>query len=214
MKLIGMLDSPFVRRTAIGLNQLGFTFEHQSLSVFSDYSAFRQLNPMVKAPTLLLDDGTTLMDSSLILQYAESLSSRSLNHLNPALFAKEQQIIGIALICCEKTVQVVYECQIRPADKRHEPWLLRLEQQLMEAYRQLNLMADRHHSLFDSQKLTHASVASAVAWYFTRHMRPEQLGSDDFPRLRDWSASCEQTPAFQRFPYDLSMSNNTLWTTA
>ncbi|EAR10185.1 glutathione S-transferase family protein [Reinekea blandensis] len=214
MKLIGMLDSPFVRRTAIGLSQLGLTFDHQSLSVFKDYSTFRQLNPMVKAPTLLLDDGTALMDSSLILQYAESMSTHSLNHLNPALFAKEQQIVGTALICCEKTVQIVYEYQIRPEDKRHEPWVKRIEQQLQEAYRQLNQLANTHQALFDTKKLSHASIATAVAWNFTRQMRPEQLGNDAFPRLRDWSAECEKTEAFRKYPYDDAMSGGGPWASA
>ena len=35
MKLIGMLDSPYVRRVAISLRRLGIAFEHEPLSVFS-----------------------------------------------------------------------------------------------------------------------------------------------------------------------------------
>lgn len=72
MKLIGMLDSPYVRRVAISLAAYGVAFEHRPLSVFSDYAAFAELNPAVKAPTLLLDDGTVLMDSTLILHYLEA----------------------------------------------------------------------------------------------------------------------------------------------
>ena len=74
MKLIGMLDSPYVRRVAISLQLLGLRFEHQSLSVFSTFAAFRQINPVVKAPTFLCDDGEVLMDSTLILEYAEALA--------------------------------------------------------------------------------------------------------------------------------------------
>ena len=39
MKLIGMLDSPYVRRVAISLQLLGLRFEHQSLSVFRGFDA-------------------------------------------------------------------------------------------------------------------------------------------------------------------------------
>lgn len=73
MKLIGMLDSPYVRRVAVSLQLLGVPFEHQSLSVFRTFEQFRQINPVVKAPTLVAADGTVLMDSTLILQYAEAL---------------------------------------------------------------------------------------------------------------------------------------------
>ena len=60
MKLIGMLDSPYVRRVAVTLQLMGLKFEHQSLSVFSTYDQFRAINPVVKAPTLLADDGTVV----------------------------------------------------------------------------------------------------------------------------------------------------------
>ena len=73
MKLIGMLDSPYVRRVAISLNWLGIPFEHQALSVFSTYEQFRAINPVVKAPTLVCNDGSVMMDSTAILQYVEAL---------------------------------------------------------------------------------------------------------------------------------------------
>ena len=58
MKLIGMLDSPYVRRVAISLQLLDLPFEHQSLSVFRTFDEFSRTNPVVKAPTLVCDDGT------------------------------------------------------------------------------------------------------------------------------------------------------------
>lgn len=69
MKLVGMLDSPYVRRVAISLDLYGVEFEHQALSVFTTYDEFARINPVVKAPSLVLDDSTVLMDSSLILDY-------------------------------------------------------------------------------------------------------------------------------------------------
>ena len=75
MQLIGMLDSPYVRRVAISLQLLGLRFEHHSLSVFSTFAQFQQINPVVKAPTLVCDDGEILMDSTLILDYAEALAA-------------------------------------------------------------------------------------------------------------------------------------------
>ena len=57
MKLIGMLDSPYVRRVAISLKTLDIPFEHAAISVFRGFEAFQAINPVVKAPTLVLDDG-------------------------------------------------------------------------------------------------------------------------------------------------------------
>lgn len=71
MQLIGMLDSPYVRRVAISARLLGLPVEHRPLSVFCHFDEFSALNPVVKAPTFLTDDGILLIDSSLILDYLD-----------------------------------------------------------------------------------------------------------------------------------------------
>src|SRR5882724_6408068 len=73
MRLIGMLDSPYVRRVAISLTLMDVKFRHEALSVFRNWDAFAAINPVVKAPTAVTDNGTVLMDSALILEYAERL---------------------------------------------------------------------------------------------------------------------------------------------
>ena len=66
MQLIGMLDSPYVRRVAISLQRLGLPFEHRSISVLLGCAQFAAINPVVKAPSRVCDDATVLMDSTLI----------------------------------------------------------------------------------------------------------------------------------------------------
>src|SRR6266849_1703389 len=72
MILIGMLDSPYVRRCAVSLKLMDVAFEHRPLSVFRNFDQFRKVNPVVKAPTLVCGDGTVLMDSTLILGQANT----------------------------------------------------------------------------------------------------------------------------------------------
>ena len=135
MRLIGMLDSPYVRRVAISLEFLGIPFEQDAISVFSTYEAFQRVNPVVKAPTLVCDDGEVLMDSTLILDYAESLAApRSLMPAGLAQRRDALKIIGLALAACEKSVQIYYERELRPAEKMHEPWMTRITGQLLAAY--------------------------------------------------------------------------------
>jgi glutathione S-transferase len=128
MKLIGMLDSPYVRRVAVSLQLLEVPFEHQSLSVFRTFDQFRQINPVVKAPTLVAADGTVLMDSTLILQYAETLAApeRRLTPSEPAALLRSLRVLGLALAACDKGVQIVYERNVRPAEKLHQPWVERV----------------------------------------------------------------------------------------
>ncbi len=144
MRLIGMLDSPYVRRVAISLQLLGLEFGHQPLSVFRTYAEFARINPVVKAPTLVRDDGTVLMDSTLIIDCAESLAApRSLMPAQAAERAQALRVIGLALAACEKSVQIIYERALRPSEKRHEPWVTRVTGQLLAAFAALEAEAAR-----------------------------------------------------------------------
>jgi len=127
VKLIGMLDSPYVRRVAISLQLLGLRFEHRSLSVFRTFNEFAQINPVVKAPTFVCDDGEVLMDSTLILEFAEALARpRSLMPSEAKVLQHDLRLIGLALAATEKSVQIVYERGLRPPEKLHEPWVNRV----------------------------------------------------------------------------------------
>ena len=50
MQLIGMLDSPYVRRVAIALMRLDLPFEHRPISLFRHVDEFAAANPLIKAP--------------------------------------------------------------------------------------------------------------------------------------------------------------------
>jgi glutathione S-transferase len=198
MRLIGMLDSPYVRRVAISLELYGVDFVHEPLSVFSTYSEFARINPVVKAPTLVLDDGTVLMDSSLILDYLEALAPADRKLLpQPATErAKDLQLLGLALAACEKSVQIVYEHNLRPAEKQHAPWLERVNGQLLAAY----TLLDEHLSQADSEALTQASLTAAVAWSFSQFTVASVVKADAFPHVQRHAERLEQHPAFKRYP--------------
>ena len=194
MQLIGMLDSPYVRRVAISLKRLSVPFEHRSLSVFRDFDAFSQLNPVVKAPTLITDDGAVLMDSTLILQHIEAVSTDS---LMPSQ-ARALQLIGLALMACDKTVQIVYEQTLRPADKQHQPWLERVTKQLHAAYAELEKYA---HTL-TCEPLMQPDITSAVAWRFTQLYLPDIVTPTAYPQLADFSERAEALAEFVSTPVE------------
>ena len=106
-------------------NLLGLGFEHQALSVFRTFAELREPVPVVKAPTLIRDDGNGLMDSTLILDYAEALARpRSLLPATPTERAAVLRIIGPALAACAKSMQIIDERGVAPAEKLHQPWVV------------------------------------------------------------------------------------------
>jgi glutathione S-transferase len=204
MQLIGMLDSPYVRRTAISLDLLGVSFEHRSISVFSTFEQFQKINPVVKAPTLVCDDGEVLLDSTLIIQYAEALAAPK-KTLMPADIKERQhalRLIGLALAACEKAIQIVYERNLRPAEKQHEPWMTRVRGQLLAAFSNLENEITRTPLATQSITTSQAAVTSAVAWFFTQQMLPEIVIAKDYPSLRTLSARAEALPVFAKYPHE------------
>jgi glutathione S-transferase len=67
MLLIGMFDSPFVRRVAVSMKLLGIPFEHGNWSIGRDFDRIREYNPLGRVPTLVTNDGEKLMESAAIL---------------------------------------------------------------------------------------------------------------------------------------------------
>ena len=201
MQLIGMLDSPYVRRVAISLQLLGLPFEHRSLSVFRTFDQFRAINPVVKAPTLVCDDGTVLMDSTLILDYAEALAAP--RSLMPGELRERQaalRTIGLALAAYEKSVQLVYERNLRPPEKQHEPWVVRVIGQMHAAYGELEAELARRPP-DTGRRIGAADVTTAVSWHFTERMLPGTVRDASYPQLRALSAWAERLPEFLAAPY-------------
>lgn len=203
MQLIGMLDSPYVRRVAIALQLLGLPFEHRALSVFRTYDQFRAINPVVKAPTLVCDDGTVLMDSTLILDYAEHLPGARRPLLPADLDARRHalRVLGLALAATEKSVQLIYETQLRPAERQHTPWIERVTQQLGEAFAALESEVARTPLAAGPDTIDLAGITAGVAWTFARALTPEAVPEARHPELAGFAAHAEALAAFRAAPH-------------
>ena len=206
MVLIGMLDSPFVRRVAITMQMLGIDYRHRPLSIFRSFDEFRTVHPLVKVPTLVCDDGEMLVDSTLIIDYLESVAGEE-----KSLFPTERsarrtalQQIGEALVGMEKVAQLIYEKDQRPAELRHEPWIDRLEQQLVSA---AGLMEASVESAIEGgsdwlggAEPMQADITTAVAWDFIQRVTSRTVRPTDHPYLIEFSEQAEALPAFLACP--------------
>lgn len=200
MELIGMLDSPYVRRTAISLRLLGLPFTHRSMSVFRHFDEFQQINPLVKAPTLVLDDGSLLTESGLIIDWAQAKSDLpALMPTNGAHHQRALRLTGIALAASEKSVQIVYEDKRSP-DKRDEGWIARVQAQLRAAYDLLERELHGVDGWLFGNSPTQADVSIAVAWGFTQLVAADVIDAKAYPRLASFSQRAEQHPDFAALP--------------
>jgi glutathione S-transferase len=204
MILIGMPDSPYVRRVAVTLKLMELPFEHRQVSVFRHFDEFRKTNPVVKAPTFVCDDGTVLMDSTLILDYIEHCVAPA-KALTPARGPERQEalrLVGLAMAACEKCVQIVYEKEQRPAEKRHDPWMQRVIGQANAAFGELERACAKARPWLQGERLDAGDVAVACAWRFGQYYDAAEVPASHYPALVAYSARAEALSAFASTPLD------------
>ena len=195
MQLIGMLDSPYVRRVAIALIIAKTPFIHRPISLFRHIEQFSKLNPLLKAPTLLTDDGAVLMDSSVILDYLAGVDPR-IAALSPSKAPERLAALratGLALTVMEKSVQRHYERVLRPAEKQHEPWVERVMGQLTAGLSALD--AELPGSGWIGGDLGLADITVVCAFGFTHAVLAGR-----YPNLGAFCARAEALPAFRAAP--------------
>ena len=200
MRLIGVLDSPYLRRTAISLDALGVAFTHEPMSVFKEFEQFQAVNPVVKAPTLVCDDGEVLMDSSLILQFIEAIQppGNTLWSRDPDELQHEMRAVSLALAACDKSVQLIYERNLRPAELHFAMWTQRVTGQILAAFAGLEAEVKRRQTAFANAR-SQATITAAIAWRFAQSMLNTVIPATEHPHLAQLSARMENTPAFRKY---------------
>jgi len=202
MKLIGYMDSPFVRRVAVTARLIGVELEHEQISVLREYERFEALNPLVKAPTLICDDGQVLVDSTLIIDYLVSRNGGDgLMPSDEAGYVRALSLTGTALVAMEKTVQLFYERKQRPAELVYPPWVDRCRNQLGVALGMLEAAVEQADDWLCGKDLTQADVSAAVAWGFKELQMADEFTAKEFPALAAFAARAEALPAFEACPF-------------
>lgn len=200
MLLVGMLDSPYVRRAAITGALLDVAFEHRSVSVFRHMDAFRAINPLIKAPSLVCDDGIVISESLLIIQQFEDVAGRSLRPLEEEARRRDLSLTGIAIVAADKAVAIEYERK-RPEAQRYAPWQERIQTQLHTALDLLDAAAARGE-LSAGPELLPCDIAAAIAWGFCRFVIPEFAPVERWPALAAQAQACEALEVFKAWPID------------
>jgi glutathione S-transferase len=198
MILIGMFDSPFVRRVAVSMKLLAIPFEHRNWSVGEDFDRIREFNPLGRVPTLVLDDGESLIESAAILDYLDDFVGPARSLLPPAGRDRREALraMSIAVGAAEKGVLQIYESVFRPEEKRHEPWVDRCRVQMHGALAELERSAEgRGDRWLVGGRMTQADITTSCVFTFLC----DALGAGSagaYPGLTGLTARCESLPEF------------------
>ena len=118
--------SPFGRKVILAASLLGLSsqikIEKADPSDASD--SLRAQNPVGKIPILILDDGSTLFDSRVILEYLDHRAGggKIIPRDQAARFAP-LRLQALADGITDASLLVLYEGRFRPADRHEAKWL-------------------------------------------------------------------------------------------
>ena len=196
MILVGQYDSPFVRRVAVTLHHYGMPFTRNTLSVFGDAKDMQKINPLVRIPSLMLDDGETLIDSVAIVDTLDEMAGPA-RALVPARGPERRKILqatAMAQGSAEKGGQVVYERHFHTGQSLNREWERRCLSQLESGLGRLESQCAAPWYFGD--RLSHADVmACCMVGYFKLRL-PEGFPAGKYPRLQSLALRCEAREEF------------------
>jgi len=200
MKLIGGFGSPFVRRVAVSLNFLGFDWNQEAVSAFDKPEAVKKHNPLVRVPTVVLDDGEVLIESYAILDALDDMAGDA-KRLVPAGGIARRTVMRLTAVSTgtmDKAVWAYYEGRFHPAEKVHEPWIEHNEAQVLSGLAYLEDCAKKAGSgwLAGGDRISQADISATVAIGFANRVRPKLGVLDKFPNLAGFAARCEAMKEF------------------
>lgn len=198
MKLIGRFMSPFTRRVAVSARTLGLEFEHVDLSTMTDVDEIRRYNPMGRVPTVVLDDGTVLVDSAAIVDWLDEQvePERRLVPVSGAARRDVLQLVSWATGAGDKAVVAHYELTRRPEDKIFLPAVESNVDQIRSAFGVLEKAAADGGWLV-GDRMTQADIAAVIFLEFCEIVLADRLDRDDYPALGALCARAHgENPAF------------------
>jgi len=140
MKLIGSLTSPYVRKVRIVANEKHIDLEFVVDIPWNPDTKVSEFNPLGKVPVLVLDDGSTLFDSRVIVEYLDTVTpvSRLIPEGNRQRIAvKRWEALADGIT--DSAALIFIERAQRAPEHQSRDWIVRQEQSV---FRGLEAMSE------------------------------------------------------------------------
>lgn len=194
MKLFYAQTSPFVRKVMVAAHELGIVAQIElvpaTVTPTTINDAIQEANPLAKVPALVTEDGLSLFDSRVIVEYLDTRANGTLVPVHGAArwTALRQQALADGLL--DAAVLMRYELVLRPAELRWNAWL---EGQWGKVARAL---ADLEQSLDpDTSAITAGHIAVACALQYLDFRYADRPWRETHPRLAAFEATFARRPS-------------------
>ncbi|MDL2284675.1 glutathione S-transferase N-terminal domain-containing protein [Oxalobacter sp. OttesenSCG-928-P03] len=198
MKLIGTTTSPYVRKVRVVLNEkkIDYAFLLEDLS--APDSTLSEFNPLGKVPCLIMEDGKTLYDSSVIVDYLDTVTP--VGRLLPQGGRARADVKcweALADGIMDAAILVRLEETRRPEKERSAPWI---QHQMSKVHAGLKAMSrqleDRSYCYDNTYSLADIAAGCALGWLSFRFEQIDWRSEyDNLARLFD---RLNERPSFQQ----------------
>ena len=195
LRLIASKTSPYARKVRIALAEKKIECEMIEMSAWEGDNPVHAYNPLGKVPVLLLDDGTNLFDSRVIVEYLDLVSPVSRLIPEPA----RQRILvrrweALADGVCDATALVTIERR-RPANLQSEDWIARQQRKAVAGVEEMaRELADKAWCNGEGYSLADIATGCALGYLDLRY--PELDWRGRFDNLARFFAKLERRPSF------------------
>ncbi|HWJ94612.1 MAG TPA: glutathione S-transferase N-terminal domain-containing protein [Telluria sp.] len=183
MKLIGSVTSPYVRKVRVVMaeKKLDYTFELEN--VWAADTTIQRSNPLGKVPCLVMEDGRSMYDSRVIVEYLDTLTPVcKLLPPNGRDRANVKVWEALADGVLDAAVSVRLEKTLRPQEQQSPQWM---ERQMHKVQAGLHVMShdlgDQPFCMGNHYTLADVAVGCALGWLSFRF--PEIGWRNDYPNL-------------------------------
>ncbi len=194
-KLISATPSPYARKVRITLAEKGLPFELITEVPWDSCTATPKYNPLEKLPVLILADGSSVYESSYILQYLE------LKYPHPAMLPADVDGLLAArrleVLCdgvCDAVVLTFFERR-RAAQCQSVEWAARQRRKIEGGVREIaRLIGDRTFAVGD--RFGHGDIAAGTVLGYLGIRFAEFDWRTLHPNLAAYAAALETRPSF------------------
>jgi glutathione S-transferase len=187
--------SPFSRKVRIGAALVGLDdrISIENTDVRAPDPAFFKENPVGKLPVLVLDDGSTIFDSRVILEYFDHLAGGGrLIPAEPAERFATLKLQALADAMMEAALSQIYEVRYRPEARRHAEWVRWQDSKVARALDALEKTPPPHPERADVGRIALACALGYLDLRFDGRWRR------DHPKLVRWlDAFAAAVPAYE-----------------
>jgi glutathione S-transferase len=195
MKLIASYTSPYARKVRIALAEKKIEYDFVEESPWAEQTTVPTYNPLGKVPVLVLDDGTTLFDSRVIVEYLDTVSpvSRLIPEPNrQRIVVKRWEALADGI--CDAAVAVVLESK-RSARQQNKDWLDRQLRKIDLGLKEFgNELGEKVWCNGEAYSLADIATGCALAYLDLRHAAIDWRAAN--PNLVKLAEKLAKRPSF------------------